>query len=535
MTTDQSRAELFLTQELRVPDLAEARARLAATDVALALPPEVAGDRLAQLAILTVANIICRLGPYCPSIAISAPDGARVLPGLPLLTPGTLFAPALCQLMTSVQRPDDRSARRYRIADPQQSYQLAFAVGETRLRARRVIYGSYERWTGGFGSAPCSSSYRGPNPFGALLAGALGATAVSRLMLARVAHPEYAPLPLPTAAALSAYSYGRPERPAAEPDLPEIIDLRRTEPVLLVGGGAVASGVAFALAGFGRVAGMVEVADDDALDATNLERHLVSTWADIGAPKAHRLARVFGAGAWNGLRLHSHDARYEMLPPRAWRTVITAVDSPEPRRRLQFDLPQVLLNAGTVGSEFLVSRHDYRVGPCAECLYPERRAAVRSPAESLAGQTGLDVEEILELQTTGAPLAPGQLERIVHRGSLVFPPAALARARREGIRALADAACTTTKVRSSLPIATIGFVAALPGLLLAAELVKNAVLGARAAHRPPLRGERTVFRMDTFGDLADDLEQVRPSRGCRCQDEAMRAAYRKRWGPAAMV
>lgn len=533
MTTEQSRAELFLSQELGVSDLSLARTRLAASEIALVISRELAEDRLAQITFLAAANILCRLGPYCPAIAVSAPQVARVAPGVPLLPAGAPLAPALCQFMTEVQRPADRSARRYRVAGPAERFDLAFAIGSTNVLAGRTLYAWYERWTGGFRSTPRPSRYHGPNPFGALLAGMLGATAVSRLLLARVAAPESSPQPLPSEAALSAYSYGRPDEPAAEPDLPAVVDLRPAGPTLLVGGGAVASGVAFALASLGRAAGTLDVVDDDALDATNLERHLISVWTDVGAPKARRLAEVFGNGAWNGLHVHPRICRYEALPPQPWPTLIAAVDRPDPRRRLQFDLPRVLLNAGTVGSEFLVSRHDYGAGPCAECLYPERPAAVKSPTEILAAQTGLSVGEILDLQATGAPVGADQLSRIADLGGLVFPPDALSRAAREDIGALAGAACTTAVVRPSQPVATIGFVAALPGLLLAAELIKEAAMGALATGRPPLSGNRNIFRMDTFGGLADELEHAKSSRGCRCRDKVMQAAYHRRWTWAA--
>lgn len=529
MATEQSRAELFLAQELGVRDLASARARLAQSAVVLALAPDLATDRLAQLTLLTAANILCRLGPYCPTIALALPDGARVADGVPLVEPGRPLLSALSRFMAGVHQPDARAQYRYRAAAPDDKFDIALTVGAVSVPARRAVACWYERWTGGFADTPHPIGYRGPNPFGALLAGALGAAAVSRLLLARVADPASAPQPLPASAALSAYSYEQPERPEDEPEIPVLIDLRLLQSALLVGAGAVGAGLAFALASLDRVVGSLDAADHDVLDATNLERHLISTWDHVGIPKVTRLADLFADGAWNGLRLRAHARRYEELPPASWRTVIAAADGPESRRRLQFDLPRVLLNAGTVGPELLVSRHDYGPGPCAECLYPERPRAVYSPIELLAEQTGLTVDEVWELQAMGVPLTAEQVERVRNRGALTFPPEVYRRAGHDGIRALAEAACTTATVRPGLPVATIGFVAALPGLLLAGELVKEAMLRARGGDWPPLVGLRNVFRFDTFGTLAEGLEPARPSRGCRCQGRVMRAAYARRW------
>lgn len=530
MTSDQSRMELFLAQELGVSDLEAARRRLDCLEVALVLSPAVANDRLGQIAILTAANILCRLGRYCANIAVVVPDRAHVTAGVPLLEPGAPLSVALVRFMEAVQAPEEGPTHRYRVAAPGEVFPLALSFGPDTPRAKRVVYGWYERWTGGFGHEPRKGTYTGPNPFGALIAGALGATAISRLLLSDVADTESAPRPLPDTAALSADSYGRPEHPNLEPGLPEVVDLRALEPMLLVGGGAVASGVALGLASLQGAVGALEAVDDDTLDATNLERHLVSTCAHVGAPKARRIAAIFGEGLWNGLDVRAHSCRYEELARQRWQTVIATVDEAAARRRLQFDLPRVLLNGGTVGPEFLVSSHDYGAGPCAECLYPERPQAAGSPDESLAAQTSLGPGEVRNLSASGAGLSEEQIERIVQQGALVFPPEALERARTEGIRALQQAACTTATVRPRLPAATIGFVAALPGLLLAAELVKLAVYGGDSRRTRPLSGDRNIFRMDTFGDLSAELEFARPSRGCRCQDRAMRAAYAARWG-----
>lgn len=527
--SDRSRAELFLAQEMGVSDFAATENMLADGEIALVVAPELAGERLGQLALLSAANILCRLGPYCPNIAIVVPDTARVHAGIPLLAGGAPLGTALCQFMNATQRPEERSQRRYREGAPGDSFRLALVIGDTSVEASRTLYAWYERWTGGFADTPRRVTYRGTNPFGALLASALSATGVGRLLLERVAAPGFAPRPLPRTAALSAYSYTSPPAPERELDGPDLIDFRAIGPTLLVGGGAVASGLAFALAALPSALGNLTVADHDRIDATNLERHLIATWDHLGLPKATRVAQLFADGAWNGLTVASRGLRYEELPLAPWRTVIAAVDDAGIRRRLQFDLPKTLLNAGTVGPEFLVSRHDYSTGPCAECLYPERSQPARTSIEMLAAQIGLDVAEVARLEDERMPLTEQQIARVVERGGLVFPGEVLERARHDGVRVLAESACTTATVRPALPAATIGFVAALPGILLAAELVKEAIFRTDYADAPPLTGARNVFRFDTFGELQESVEHARPSRGCRCQERPMRAAYARRW------
>jgi len=527
--TDRSRADLFLAQELGVNDFDGARDRLAGVEIALALAPDLAGERLGQLTLLVAANILCRLGPYCPKIAIVVPDTACVHPDLPLLPSGSPLGDVLCRFMEDTQRPEKRSHRQYRVGAFDDAFALALVIGDARVKASRTLYTWYERWTGGFADTSQPITYRGSNSFGALLAGALGATGVSRLLLERIAAPGFAPQPLPRAAALSAYSYTSPSTPGSEPDVPIQVDFRAIGPLLLVGGGAVASGLAFALASLPQVVGDLTITDHDGIDATNLERHLIATWEHVGLLKATRVAQLFADGVWNGLVVRAYNSRYEHLPPAQWRTMIAAVDDADIRRRLQFDLPETLLNAGTVGPEFLVSRHDYGAGPCAECLYPEHSQPARTLVEMLAVQTGLDVTEVVRLEGERSPLTEEQIARIVERGELMFPEEVLERARHDGFRALAESACTTATVRPELPAATIGFVAALPGILLAAELVKEVVFRTGLTDGPPLAGAQSVFRFDTFGELQDPIELARPSRGCRCQEQLMRAAYLRRW------
>lgn len=530
MQPDPSRNDLFLAQEMGVTDLQATRAQLTTTEIALVLSSELATDRLAQLTILTAANILCRLGPYCPRIAIVAPPHALVAPGVPLLPLDVPFDSTLGTFMASIQSPESRLDRQYRIGFSTSTYTAALVVGDVPVNAGHVLYADYNRWTGGFGGTPANLSYGGANPFGALLAGALGAAAISRLLLAPFAASDLVLTPLPDRVLLSAYSYGVPSDPSAEPDiLGSGVDLESLDPLLLVGAGAVASGMVYALLCLPTAVGTLHVADDDVLDVTNLERHLVSTWAGIGTLKVDRIADTLADGRWNGVRLHPHPYHYDHLPSVTWRTVVATVDKPEPRRHLQFDLPQVLLNGATVGSEYLVSRHDYGPGPCAECLYPERPAIAQSPLKMLATQTGLEMDTVQHLQETGVALTEVQIAQIVAHGALVFPPEALAEARRTGISALLRAACTTATIRPGLPAATIGFVAALPGLLLAAELVKEAMRRGAATVRPPLVADRNVFRADTFGDLVGELEHARPSRQCRCQTDIMQATYRHKW------
>ena len=128
---------------------------------------------------------------------------------------------------------------------------------------------------------------------------------------------------------MSTFSYGAGTNAGSEPDLPDrMMDLDVLGPSLLVGAGAIGSGVAFGLACLPKLHGRLHVVDDDIIDRTNLERHLVSTSLHLGTAKVRRIAELFGNGTWNGLIIRPHETTYGALEHQRWRTVVAAVDTP---------------------------------------------------------------------------------------------------------------------------------------------------------------------------------------------------------------
>ena len=196
---DQSRADLFLSKELGVADLRALRRRLSSFRVLLVLDPHLSDDRLAQTALLTAANILCRLGPYCPHIVVQSPPDAKVTPGVPFLPPNAMFSAAMQEFMASAQGSAKARLRSLTDGEPN-VFDVALIVGISTPQARRRLWLWYERWTGGYSDEPRATGYDGPNPFGCLIAASLGAVAASRAIFA-VAVPDLL-LTLPTGGSL---------------------------------------------------------------------------------------------------------------------------------------------------------------------------------------------------------------------------------------------------------------------------------------------------------------------------------------------
>jgi hypothetical protein len=150
------------------------------------------------------------------------------------------------------------------------------------------------------------------------------------------------------------------------------------------------------------------------------------------------------------------------VPPRARAsTILVGVDSGAARRAIVRLLPEAIYNGGTQSSEALVSRHVRFQGACLECLYPE-------------------------------PFAR---------------------------RAAAAQACGRAALAPELPAATIGFVSALCGFLMACELVKDRLL-AEPDHA--LDDARPVLRLDLLAGTPgpESVEAYAPRRNCFCREPA---------------
>jgi molybdopterin/thiamine biosynthesis adenylyltransferase len=221
--------------------------------------------------------------------------------------------------------------------------------------------------------------------------------------------------------------------------------------------GALGSAAALALGQLASTAGRLELVDDDRVDASNLERLLTAFANDVGRRKIDVARRALAPH-----RAARIAGRYGAELPRGARagTILVGVDSAAARRAIARHLPYAVYHGGTQAAELLVTRHVGFERACLECLYPEQ---------------------------------PGDR---------------------------APRPCGRAEVEQA-PAATIGFVSAFCGFLMAAELVKDH-LAARREH--PLDTARPAFRLDLLAAAPgpDCVEAYVPRRDCFCQGEAVR-------------
>jgi molybdopterin/thiamine biosynthesis adenylyltransferase/rhodanese-related sulfurtransferase len=174
--------------------------------------------------------------------------------------------------------------------------------------------------------------------------------------------------------------------------------------VLLIGAGGLGAPAALYLAAAG--VGRIGLVDFDRVDASNLQRQVLYTTADVGAPKVEAAAARMTAlnpdvdVRQHPVKLDASNAR-EILA--GYDVVLDGTDT-FPSRYLTSDLCVWLKKPLVYGSvmrfEGQVSVFDARHGPCYRCLFPEPPPPELAPNCAEAGVLGVLPGVIGLLQAT---------------------------------------------------------------------------------------------------------------------------------------
>ncbi len=469
-----------------------------------------------QVMLAASTNVLARLFRYCPQLDVLAPP-VPARKGLPLVEPGRLLGEAVGASLSALAPVGFKGE--YGTVARRDGYDVALSIGGAEVEAGRVIHLASDRWRAYAGLEPAVGAPDDPNPLGPLLAAGWGAALVAaELFRPLVPRPDALPGP-PDGAWLSAFDYsdGRDQNPS----LPGL-DLGE---VPILGLGAIGAAVAYALALLPRPRGCLHLIDPDVLSDSNVERHFVSARADVHRLKVEQVGSVLNTLAPT-LKVHASAVRFEDWPRRddPFEIALCGSDSGASRRALQFALPRELINGGTSGSGFMVSKHRFEEGPCAACLYPEP-AEPTSDLSDVVRQFGVGEDVALEL-LSGRRVFDEEVAEAMHtRGRAVLAEERTAQLIGKPFAEARRVACSEAIVRPDLPTPTVGFVSFLPGVLMVAELVK-----ARHFANAPLRAPSNVLVADAFDLIRLDREPRRKSRSCRCGDPLFVKAFRGRWG-----
>lgn len=445
----------------------ELRRRLDEQPIALVVGAQVATQFTVQVTALTAVNLLARLFRRLVIVTPDVPVHGQV----PFLN-GRL-SPALAQFASRVH-PDTRAE----VATTRPSGAVALHVaGAAAGASGGDVFCHGAGWLARVGRRAVEPlAATDTNPVGALVAAALGAAEVFKVVFGDVL-AAVTPAEDVTLSALT-YEVGDLDVGPAPGDM-------RLPETTLVGAGSIGSAFLWGLAHLRAARGALTIVDHDRLEAHNPDRAILvldgaaasgawkAEWArDTVQPWLLDVAVAAHRGTIRGY--------VDSLPPDyTLPLVISAVDRVESRRDIQDALPGGILNASMGATNVEVTRHGLlSEGACLYCVYlPE--VLERAPITVALARTGFapkDVAEML-LPDKRRLLTVGDVRGIERRHDL--PEGALAQYAGRPLQELlrdprwySQAAVTVDEGQA---LVTTAFVSALAGFFLLGEALKDAI------------------------------------------------------------
>ena len=440
---------------------------------------------------------------------------ARLYPSLMFSTipAGDQFADELMALASSINPNIEASKTGTANAG------LAIGLDPPAINAPTVFAGC-DGWLARVGTkGPYKTSDLG-NPYGAGFAACLAAANLFRFLF------------LPSGTNLLDDDITFPPDPAS---LPSLAPCTLTDPLVLVGVGAVGNSTSWALART-PLTGHIHLVDPQVVDLSNLQRYVLCTRNDEDGIKVDIVGKAF-RGALQALPHKGTWASFLGANGYKWERVLVALDSAHDRRAVQASLPRWIANAWTQVGDLGVSSHSFcGQDACLACLYLPTQ---KSKSQDQIVAEGLKIPQFQNKvrvllgsgEATGKELC-GAVATAWGIPTKTLEPYA-GRSIRElwvegicggGIIPLGKAGHTPGELH--VPLA---FQSALAGMLLAAETVRDVLTAG-------VQRKTVVRRVDVLRRLGDSSPQPALKAGtgrCICEDRDFVATYRTKYGAEA--
>ena len=379
-----------------------------------------------------------------------------------------------------------------------------------------TIYAGCDGWLARVGTVgPYSTSDVG-NPYGAGFAACLASANLFRILfLSKGTNLLDADISFPPDAA----------------SFPSLTAATLTDPLVLVGVGAVGNSSAWALARTPLI-GQVYLVDPQVVELSNLQRYVLCARSDEGGIKVDIVGKKFG-GSLRALPYQGTWASFVGAKGYQWERVLVALDSARDRRAVQGSLPRWIANAWTQLGDLGVSTHSFLgQDACLACLYLPTQISksqdqivaeglkipqLQNQVRFLLGSDQVTGKEICDAVATAWGIPAETLEPYIDRpirelwvegvcGGGVIPLGEVGAAPRELQVALA-------------------FQSTFAGVLLAAETVRDVLTFGT-------QRKTFVRRLDILRPLIDSSRQpvLKVGTGsCICEDPDFVAAYRTKY------
>jgi hypothetical protein len=461
------------------------------------------GDAAAEIALAMTATLLLRLDEAAPVLAIDVSEARTV--GLPRLGDGDLVD------ALAAEHEGFASLARLHRGPPSCKPVLRLLFGAADGDADGLVIDT-RRWQVAVGhQLPGDPG----NPLAAAYAGVLAAAEALKVLLARagIRHRRIRPW----TGTISLWDHALDSSDPG-PAITRSLDL---DDVTFIGCGGICAATVWALALL-PLTGAPRAVDGDTLDDTNLNRQIIAGHRDLGSPKPDLVAAVLDAAGASAVPILEPWQELSAELRRSCDTGVISVDHDPTRRVVQLDLPRLLLNAGNADTGlYRVTRHDFLDGACLACM---SRGDERSsgPVESAARRLGLPLAELQLLVDADVPLPVDLLAR-----------AAITEDERDRLsgkraRVALGIVCGEFAPAPDQPALSTPALSAAPGVLLAAELVKERLGGASSLGEHGNHLAASILA----GPHARWATRRAKRPGCECGDEIYRSYYSNRWAGA---
>ena len=379
-----------------------------------------------------------------------------------------------------------------------------------------TVYAGCDGWVAKVRTeGPYNTSDQG-NPFGAGFAACLAAATLFRFLF------------LPAGSTLLDADISFPPDASS---FPSLVESRLTDPLVLVGVGAVGNSASWALARTPLI-GQIHLVDPQVVELSNLQRYVLCARSAEGGIKVEIVGKEFG-GELQALPHQATWASFVGANGYRWERALVALDSARDRRAVQGSLPRWIANAWTQMGDLGVSSHSFLgQDACLACLYLPTH---KSKSEDQIVAEGLKIPQFQDHvrfllgsgQATGKELCdavatawgiPAQrLEPYTGRPIRELWVEGICGG---GIISLGEAGPTPRELQ--VPLA---FQSALAGILLAAETARDVLTGGA-------RRKTLVRRLDVLRPMGDSSPQPALKAGtgnCICEDHDFIAHYRTKY------
>lgn len=303
--------------------------------------------------------------------------------------------------------------------------------------------------------------------------------------------------------------------------------------VLFVGVGAVGNAALWAIARHGGIEGRFWLVDPEEVALSNLQRYLLTAYADVGRSKVQLGQEAVAA---TGLLVETNQSSLELFSDLRSSdnipTTVITIDNVDGRRSAQALLPRLIVNGWTGDQALGASWHLFsRDAACLACLYHPRGQGVSATAQA-AKALGLEPDRAALLWVTRQALSDEDIRTAA--STLGVDDEVLSAWRGKPLGELyTDVVCGAVpldvKGVGRLETVPLAHQSALAGILTVAELLKRTRPELAALSQP-----EPLVSWDNVLQSAPAIWTKPRARepGCICGDADYQKIYRKKWGTA---